>query len=90
MTEAILPEKESGPAVRNMSSIRDVAAEEENSFNTPRGIRAEGNEPVFILEKISVIPEARRMETAIIRPIKDGSIPKTVFSPERAPSAKEP
>ena len=36
--------------------------------------------------RISIAPDERNTVTAIIRPINDGSIPITVFSPSSAPS----
>ena len=84
--EAIRPSRESVPYSLKMSKSRPVAAEEENIFTMVSGTSSPGN-PIREVNMPSMDeiksrnPEARRIPTATIRPIKVGIILMTVRKP---------
>ena len=88
--EAVSPRKESVPYSLYRSSRSPEAAEEENIFTIASGTSSPGN-PIYevnfprISERKSRNPEARRIPTAVIRPIRVGRIRITVRNPLLAP-----
>lgn len=91
--EAIRPMRESVPYSLYKSRRRPVAAEEENIFTRVSGTSAPGkctcsvNRPMISAQS-SRKPLARRMPTAVIRPMRVGRIWTTVFMPCLAPIIK--
>lgn len=91
--EAASPIKESVPYFLKRSRSNPVAADEENIFTRERGTSSPGkwiylvNDPIKE-ERKSKNPDARKMPTAVIRPIKVGMILKTVEKPVLAPIIK--
>ena len=91
--EAVSPRNESVPYSLYTSRRSPEAAEEENIFTIASGTSSPGN-PIYAVNRPrrparkSRNPEARRMPTAVIRPIKVGRIRITVRKPLFCPLHK--
>ena len=91
--EAISPSRESLPYSLKMSRRRPVAAEEENIFTMVSGTSSPGK-PMYAVkwpmidDRKSRKPEARRIPTATMRPMRVGMIFMTVKKPLFAPLIK--
>ena len=91
--DALNPIKESGPASLKISSKNPVAAEVEKRRTKIKGISLAGKEISFSrgrnrFSKKWSIPDARRADTALIRPISAGAVFNTVRNPRSVPSVK--
>lgn len=92
--EEVNPAKESGPISLKISRRNPVAAEEENRRTKIRGMRRAGKENacskgVKSDSKKERIPQARRAETALMRPISAGAVFNTVRKPLSVPDVNK-
>lgn len=92
--DAVKPTKESGPDSLNISSKNPVAADVEKRRTKIKGINWEGKENNFFAgrkrcsRKVKK-PDARRADTALIKPIKEGAIFNTVRNPRSVPEVNK-
>lgn len=91
--EAEKPAKESGPLSLKMSRRNPVAAEVENKRMKMSGTSRAGKENIRSKGRKSDSrkvnkPDARRAETALIKPISAGAVLSTVRKPRSVPVVK--
>ena len=95
ITDASIPMYESGPKLLYISKSSPTAAEDENIFTVISGTSSFGSfnssaAGARTFPIISSPPEALNIPTAVISPIKVGSIPRVTSKPSFTPFIKSP